>query len=76
MSVFDVTKETTQEIEEISWCCGAWQWNLVQRKNDHGNIYFKDIFIGEADCSLVGSKEHAENLIKALQKAIELGWVK
>lgn len=73
MSVFDVTKEATQEIEEISWCVSA-EWNIIQ--DDHYGISFRDISLGSGNYSLVSDKEQAENLIKALQKAIELGWVK
>ena len=72
MSVFDVTKDSTQEIEEISWCVSA-EWNIIQ--DDRYGISFRDISLGLGNYSLVSDKEQAENLIKALQKAIELGWV-
>lgn len=72
MSVFDVTKDSTQEIEEISWCVSA-EWNIIQ--DDHYGISFRDISLGLGNYRLVSDKEQAENLIKALQKAIELGWV-
>ena len=72
MSQFDVTKDSTQEIEEISWCVSA-EWNIIQ--DDHYGISFRDISLGLGNYSLVSDKEQAENLIKALQKAIELGWV-
>ena len=71
MSVFDVTKETTREIEEIQWCVSE-EWNII--KDEHSGISFRDISL-ESEYSLVSDKEQAENLIKALQKAIELGWV-
>lgn len=29
----------------------------------------------DLDCIIIDNKEHAENLIKALKKAIELGWL-
>ena len=74
MSVFDVTKDNAQEIEEIQWC-GAEEWNIIQRATISGGVAFKDIKISQYDHSLVTDKEQAENLIKALQKAIELGWV-
>ena len=70
MSVFDVTKETTQEIEEIQWCVSE-EWNII--KDEHSGISFRDISL--EGYSLVSNKEQAENLIKALQKAVELGWV-
>ena len=72
MSVFDVTKDTTQKIEEIKWCVSA-EWNIIQ--DEHYGISFRDISLGSEDYSLVFNKEQAENLIKELQKAIELGWL-
>ena len=73
MSVFDVAKDNVQEIEEIKWCVSA-EWNIIQ--DECYGISFRDISLGLEDYSLVSDKEQAENLIKALQKAIELGWVK
>ena len=73
MLIFDVTKDTTQKIEEIKWCVSE-EWNIIQ--DEHYGISFRDIFLGLGDYSLVSDKEQAENLIKALQKAIEIGWVK
>lgn len=77
MSVFDVRTDAVQKVTEISWC-GADAWNLV--KHSSAGLVFKDIKIGSTtsspQSSLVANKEEAENLIKALQKAIELGWVK
>ena len=75
MSVFDVTKDNLQEIEEIQWC-GVEEWNIIQQKDSLGGVYFKGIEISQYNHGLVNDKEQAENLIKALQKAIELGWVK
>ena len=71
MSVFDVTKDNVQEIEEIQWCVSE-EWNII--KDKHGGVSFRDIPL-DGEYSLVSDKEQAENLIKALQKAIELGWV-
>lgn len=72
MSVFDVTKDTIQKIDEIQWNDNS-QWNLVIRQS---HIHFKGLSIGEMTWPLVSTKVEAEDLIKALQKAIELGWVK
>ena len=74
MSVFDVAKDNVQEIEEIKWC-EAEDWNIVQRETVSGGIAFKNIKISQYGHSLVTGKTQAENLIKALQKAIELGWL-
>ena len=41
---------------------------------------YNSVFIGEESASgdmvLISCKEHAENLIKALEKAIELQWLR
>lgn len=75
MAVFDVTTEQQQEIDKIKWCCTD-VWDLVY--NDEG-IYFYEAELRfkhvPTGFPLVETKEEAENLIKALQKAIELGWV-
>ena len=76
MSVFDVTKDKVQEIEEIQWCEFE-DWNIIKRKGISSEVAFKGIKITQNsyDRSLVTDKEQAENLIKALKKAIELGWL-
>lgn len=76
MSVFDVTKDDVQEIDEIQWCEFE-DWNIIKRKGISSEVAFKDIKITQNsyDRSLVTNKEQAENLIKALQKAIELDWL-
>ena len=75
MAVFDVTTEQPQEIDKIRWCRSE-LWDLVYNKEGiffyEAEIKFKHTNQGFA---LVETKEEAENLIKALQKAIELGWV-
>ena len=75
MAVFDVTKEQPQEIDRVRWC-GSDVWDLVY--NTEG-IFFSEAEIRFKHTStgfpLVETKGEAENLIKALQKAIELGWV-
>ena len=76
MSVFDVTKDKVQEIEEIQWCEFE-DWNIIKLKGISSEVAFKCIKITQNsyDRSLVTDKEQAENLIKALQKAIELDWL-
>ena len=76
MSVFDVTKDSVQEIEEIQWCEFE-DWNIIKLKGISSEVAFKGIKITQNsyDRSLVTNKEQAENLIKALQKAIELDWL-
>ena len=76
MSVFDVTKDKVQDIEEIQWCEFE-DWNIIKRKGISSEVAFKGIKITQNsyDRNLVTDKEQAENLIKALQKAIELDWL-
>lgn len=72
---FDVRVGVEEEITEIvfgdvdpTYCLGTvikrWGRNKISIFDDN------DDEIGIKD------KEHAENLIKALQKAIEIGWLK
>lgn len=74
MSVFDVTKDAIENpIHAIRWCYPK-EWDLVRRDTDC--VYFSGIPLDNWSKSLISSKDEAEALIKALQKAIELGWVK
>lgn len=82
MSVFDVRNNPVEEITEIVFA--------EPRHNDEdntpqaysievgGEIRGDFVAISDAggECVFINSKEHAENLIKALNKAIELNWVK
>ena len=74
MAVFDVTTGQ-QGIDRIRWGCST-SWDLVYRER---SIFFDELKIKfehfPVSYALVETKEEAENLIKALQKAIELGWV-
>ena len=75
MALFDVTKEQPQEIDRIRWC-GSDVWDFVY--NSEGIFFYEaEIRFKHAPTGfpLVETKGEAENLIKALQKAIELGWV-
>lgn len=84
-NVYDVITEETQEITQIKWCKDT-DYNLVKFKiGAQVGIGLDEMYIvekGEFQCDdqdrypLVETAEDAENLIKALQKAIELGWVK
>ena len=69
MSTLDVRE--SEKISEIQWCENI-RWNLVKKDVANG-IRFKDSSVCK---SLVSTKENAQDLIKALEKAIELGWVK
>jgi hypothetical protein len=74
IEVFDVTKDS-KEPEEIKWCSPS-GYNLIKYSPGIGigNEGLTDMF--EHSTPFVTSTEEAENLIKALRKAIDLGWVK
>lgn len=68
MSVIDIRKDAIISIRAIKFAevsdDGAYQISK-----------FEDVCIeDEATCLTIKTKEDAENLIKALQKAIELNW--
>lgn len=72
MSTFDVRNTVDNEVTRIQFAdptagCGC---SLV--KDSEGDVTLVDY---EDDwASNIATKQDAENLIKALQKAIELGW--
>lgn len=73
---FDVRNEITEIVfsEYIPYSTMNAHLACLIDKNSDG-----DIFINDQDCNnfvAINSKEHALNLIKALNKAIDLGWVK
>lgn len=80
MSEFDVRKKNDIVITEIVFA------NMTSHANEFDLAYLcrqSDAFINTIMLSDVGGevlciqdKEHALNLIKALNKAIELGWLK
>ena len=80
MTTFDIREEDNSEITEIVFAerediDGDFQaYTICPAAGCNG---FITIYDGEDTESVsVSSVEHAENLIKALRKAIELGWVK
>jgi len=74
---FDVRDAEQEEITEIVF--GEYEQGCHNRHAcllDRGE---GQVYINNEGCSYfvaLNSKEHALNLIKALNKAIELGWVK
>ena len=76
MSTYDVRSNNEEVIDEIVFaedCAweGGWQACSITC-----NTLKKYILVSDPGESLViNSKEHALNLIKALNKAIELGWI-
>lgn len=80
MAVLDIRSESHEEITEIIFAerediDGDFQaYMICPAMSCNG---FITIYDGEDTESVsISSIEHAENLIKALRKAIELGWVK
>lgn len=79
MSVFDVRNNPVEEITQIVFAESRLDdedsppqaYKLVTSPLDYIALYD-----GVGEHVFINSKEHAENLIKALNKAIELGWVK
>lgn len=73
MATFDVRNSNTEEITEIVFADNDEKEYIpfiVQKNGFYGmDICAESLYVG------IESKEHAENLIKALRKAIELGWV-
>lgn len=77
--IFDVSG-STQEVTEIRWSIEAeaddQSYNLIKR---HGGVTFKQAGLNDlqaGNASLCESKEEALSLIKGLQKAIDLGWLR
>lgn len=81
MSVFDVRKEPEE-------CVGILIFAEENSPDDEPQAYkvfhsqhkkfgsYIEIMDGEGDVIIINTREHAENLIKALNKAIDLGWLK
>lgn len=76
MSVFDVTV-SEEEVTEIKWCDNDGSLNLV--RSHLGEMTIKEGGLAgmlHDRIPLLQSVPEAENLIKAIQKAIDLGWFK
>lgn len=78
MSVYDVRNADTSEVDKIKWV-GSNSWDLVKAitSPNRSGVKFSGVKITSdgVSCALVSSKGEAKNLIKALEKAIELGWL-
>lgn len=79
MTVLNVTGEPTPPITEIRWSSEAQpednDYNLVQNGT---SVTIKDAGLRNMvnrNANLCETKQEALNLIKALEKAIELGWL-
>lgn len=85
MSVYDVRYHEFVEITEIVFAdaaaiaSGIAHAHYVEPWKIGGSLAIRDstyVEQGDKGYVVVTSKEHAENLIKALEKSIDLGWVK
>ena len=83
MATFDVREEDNEEITKIVFAHeedfeGDLQACKIVEAVSSGSGYICIYYT--YDCSeesvSISSKQHAENLIKSLRKAIELGWIK
>jgi hypothetical protein len=79
MATFDVREEGSSEITDILFAEMLWEDNMAQayviRSNVSKDGKYISVVNGDSEVVFINSIEHAENLIKALRKAIELGWV-
>ena len=72
MPTFDVRNTKDNEVAKITFADGNSGYSCSIAKNSYGDV---TLFDYEEDwASAIATKQDAENLIKALQKAIELGW--
>ena len=72
MSTFDVRNTKDNEVVKITFADSNSGYGCSIAKNSYGDV---TLFDCEEDwASSIATKQDAENLIKALQKAIELGW--
>lgn len=82
MSVFNVNGPASPTITRIRWASSASpaddSYDLIRDASGTGVTIDREGLeeMVAGDCSLCCPKEEAESLIKALQKAIDLGWVK
>jgi hypothetical protein len=78
MSIIDINNQEEEVITEIRWSTSASEgdnnYNLIR---DKSSVTLRQEGLDEiaaGDCNLCENASEAEALIKALQKAIDLGW--
>ena len=83
MTTFDVREENNEEITMIVFAeeedaDGDFQACTIVEAAFKGSGYIciYDTYDRSEESVSISSIEHAENLVKALSKAIELGWIK
>lgn len=78
MTVFDVTQDQDQgQVTKLAWCNNS-RFNLVRATAVDGGICIMQPLLrslSESDQPYIATRENAENYIKALQKALDLGWL-
>lgn len=72
MLTFDVRNTTDTEVIKIVFANATLDYGCSLIKESEGGVALVDCEDDFASC--VATKQDAENLIKALQKAIKLGW--
>lgn len=75
MSVHDVREIMLEPVDQIQWSDNS-DYNLVKPKSSYGIAMKSEFIFNSQGRKLVDTKKQALNLIKALEKVIELGWVK
>lgn len=75
MSTFDVRNSNQDNITKIVFADDRSEDGYVQACTIEFGLTHLEIYDG-ADSVIINSKQHALDLIKAIEKAIELGWVK
>ena len=76
MSKFDVRDSIPDEIDVIIFADSHSSYSIADRLEKHTGKSVISITDEQDDSVYIGSKEDALNLIKALNKAIELDWFK
>lgn len=72
MTTLDIT-QGEHVVDEIKWCDST-GYNLVREGKEVTICELGVDAMSEDKVSLIGNAEEAENLIKAIQKSIDLGW--
>jgi hypothetical protein len=76
--IYDVRNEGEEKIDQLVFADGkapdgSYQASRIEPHTEGADVKLYD---GSGDYVYVNSAEHARNLVKALNKAIELGWLK
>lgn len=71
----DIRTEVSKQIDKIIFATDTSE-HIIPTRLEFADEY-KEVWLRDRDDEMfIPSKEHALNLIKALNKAIELGWLK